>query len=143
AETLAGESIAALPPPVRPGRPVRPDQPPGRPDNPTDIPLRDRPTIQRGDSGYDVEDLQIMLPHFPGEIDGDFGSMTEDAVIDYQSSRGLVTDGIVGQATWSALYSNALPLPPPLPPPHALSMRDQEVIMDIARASPISSYSWE
>ena len=36
-------------------------------------------------------------------IDGTFGSVTEAAVRDYQSSRGLFVDGYVGEKTWSAL----------------------------------------
>jgi len=36
-------------------------------------------------------------------IDGDFGPKTEEAVRDFQRSRGLVVDGIVGHATWQEL----------------------------------------
>lgn len=38
-------------------------------------------------------------------IDGDFGSGTDQAVRDYQSSHALTVDGIVGSGTWGALQS--------------------------------------
>jgi hypothetical protein len=36
-------------------------------------------------------------------VDGGFGASTRRAVLAFQSSHGLTTDGIVGPATWSAL----------------------------------------
>ncbi|MEV8351092.1 glycoside hydrolase domain-containing protein [Streptomyces niveus] len=66
------------------------------------------PTIQNGSSGEAVTRLQRALTAALGRtvgIDGAFGSGTAQAVRDYQSSRGLGADGIVGPATWSALQS--------------------------------------
>jgi hypothetical protein len=137
AEAISGQAIDETPP----GEPGRPERPP-RPENPTDVPLEDRPVISKGDEGPDVEDLQKLLPRFEGDVDGDFGPITEDAVIEYQQSRGLDIDGVVGPQTWGALYEHKLPLPPPAPPPHALSMRQQEDIMDIANGSAIARYNW-
>jgi len=37
--------------------------------------------------------------------DGQFGSMTQRAVIDFQRASGLDPDGIVGSRTWRALES--------------------------------------
>ncbi|MGW8703366.1 peptidoglycan-binding domain-containing protein, partial [Streptomyces eurythermus] len=37
--------------------------------------------------------------------DGDFGSGTQQAVRDYQTSRSLGVDGQVGPATWGALQA--------------------------------------
>jgi uncharacterized protein (TIGR02594 family) len=107
-----------------------------------EIPVEDRPVLERGDSGPDVIDLQGMLPHFPGEIDGDFGSITEEAVLDYQRSRNLEADGVVGQQTWQALYDEAPPVPQPAPP-GALTIEQQRRIMEIANSSDIASYEWE
>jgi murein L,D-transpeptidase YcbB/YkuD len=63
-----------------------------------------RPTISYGDTGPDVELIQRFLgvvgPGDPGY--SSFGPLTEAAVIRYQKMRGLVADGIVGQATWAA-----------------------------------------
>jgi len=38
-----------------------------------------------------------------GAVDGIFGEKTRAAVIDFQASRGLSGDGIVGQNTWRKL----------------------------------------
>jgi hypothetical protein len=116
------------------------DRPPARPEDPYEVPLSSRPVIGLGDTGQDVEDLQWMLPRFDGEVDGDFGPVTESAVRDYQYSRGLDADGIVGQQTWGALYAHKPPIPPP---PHAIGMVGQEAIMRIANESEIASYAWE
>ncbi|MEV6103515.1 glycoside hydrolase domain-containing protein [Streptomyces sp. NPDC051940] len=66
------------------------------------------PTIQNGSTGEAVTRLQRALTAALGRtiaIDGDFGPGTEQGVRDYQSSRGLGVDGIVGPATWAALQS--------------------------------------
>lgn len=107
------------------------------------IPVNDRPVLERGDDGPDVVDLQSMLPRFTGEIDGDFGPTTEENVSRYQASRGLETDGVVGNETWQALYDNMPPLPPPAPPPGALTYEQQAAIIKIANKSDIADYSWE
>jgi uncharacterized protein (TIGR02594 family) len=110
---------------------------------PPEIPIDDRPVLEKGDDGPDVVDLQRMLPRFKGEIDGDFGSVTEEAVIDYQRSRGLEVDGVVGEQTWTALYEEAPPLPPPPPPPGALTLEQQAAIKKIANESWIADYDWD
>ena len=126
----------ALPPANRPERP-------GRPENPRDVPIDERPDLSRGDDGPDVMDLQILLPRFNGEIDGDFGPATEEAVLRYQRTRGLEADGVVGEQTWTALYERKLPLPPPEPPPGALDYQQQAAIIRIARDSWIADYDWD
>ncbi len=65
-----------------------------------------RPSLQRGDTGLDVVDLQrrlIALGFAPGEDDGVFGPLTLAAVERYQVSRSLELDGVVGLQTWTAL----------------------------------------
>src|SRR5262249_25541149 len=109
------------------------------------IPLEDRPILEKGDDGPDVVDLQIMLNEQNRERlnpDGDFGSLTEQAVSDYQRSRGLEIDGICGNQTWTALYIEKQPLPPPSPPPGALTREQQVAIKRIASESPIAQYLW-
>lgn len=108
-----------------------------------ELDVEDRPTLENGDSGPDVVDLQRMLPRFPGEVDGDFGDITEEAVRRYQRTRGLEIDGIVGKETWQALYDNKPPLPPPEPPPDALSYEQRVEIVNIANESDIADYSWQ
>ncbi|WLQ46782.1 DUF1906 domain-containing protein [Streptomyces poriferorum] len=66
------------------------------------------PTVQSGSTGEAVTRLQRALSAALSRtvaIDGVFGSGTAQAVRDYQSSRGLGADGIVGPATWGALQS--------------------------------------
>lgn len=36
-------------------------------------------------------------------IDGDFGRMTESAVMNFQSDHGLTRDGVCGAKTWNAV----------------------------------------
>ena len=57
-------------------------------------------TLQRGSKGDEVITLQRALKI---TADGDFGPMTEKAVKDFQKSKGLDADGIVGAKTWAAL----------------------------------------
>jgi len=141
AESISGETITGIPP-TQPDWPDRPDRPSWRP--PENIPVSERPELSEGDEGPHVVDLQTMLPGFgASNIDGDFGPYTDEEVRNYQQSRGLDVDGIVGQQTWTALYENKPPILPPPPPPHALSMRDQEAIIAIANASAISNYHWD
>lgn len=37
-----------------------------------------------------------------------FGSQTRNAVIQYQTSRGLAADGIIGCNTWRSLQENVV-----------------------------------
>jgi peptidoglycan hydrolase-like protein with peptidoglycan-binding domain len=65
-------------------------------------------TIKLGDTGDDVKRLQRVFARDktlgPGDVDGVFGAMTEQAVKDFQQSNGLVVDGIVGPVTWSHVH---------------------------------------
>lgn len=77
-------------------------------------------TLKRGSTGADVKRLQRALRERgfePGGIDGDFGGGTEAAVMAFQSSEGLLADGIAGPRTLTALglarksdaWPNAIP----------------------------------
>ncbi|MDT0386312.1 glycoside hydrolase domain-containing protein [Streptomyces dubilierae] len=66
------------------------------------------PTLREGATGEAVTRLQRALTAALGRtvsIDGVFGPSTTQAVRDYQSTRGLVNDGVAGSATWGALQS--------------------------------------
>jgi D-alanyl-D-alanine carboxypeptidase (penicillin-binding protein 5/6) len=68
----------------------------------------DSGVLKIGASGLLVEALQRtlntrMTPSPELGADGDFGSMTEAAVIDFQKAKGLEATGIVGPETWKAL----------------------------------------
>jgi peptidoglycan hydrolase-like protein with peptidoglycan-binding domain len=69
-----------------------------------------RPLLSAGATGLDVQRVQRALTAALGRtvtIDGSFGSLTDQAVRDYQSSRGLAVDGTVGKATWAALQAGS------------------------------------
>ncbi|WP_369148585.1 glycoside hydrolase domain-containing protein [Streptomyces sp. R44] len=66
------------------------------------------PTVQNGSTGEAVTRLQRALTAALGRtvaVDGAFGPGTDQSVRDYQSSRALAVDGIVGSGTWGALQS--------------------------------------
>ena len=69
------------------------------------------PTLRRGASGEDVKTLQNLLNEngYALTVDGKFGAATQEAVKDYQTAHGLVSDGIVGAATWDSLLSDPEP----------------------------------
>lgn len=61
--------------------------------------------VQVGSIGNDVKLLQQLLCYhgYGLAVDGDFGSVTKSAVMEYQKKNGLVVDGIVGEQTWKSL----------------------------------------
>lgn len=76
--------------------------------------------LKEGMSGRDITELQTRLRDSgfpPGAIDGVFGPGTEAAVLAFQSSKGLLADGIVGARTALALgiAASDAPAPPGMP----------------------------
>jgi N-acetylmuramoyl-L-alanine amidase len=63
---------------------------------------------QQGDSGEAVRDIQDRLSALGRDCradeSGTFGPATTAAVVDFQSSKGLRPDGVVGPETWRTLY---------------------------------------
>lgn len=78
-----------------------------------DISLQYPSQLSRGSTGQGVEVLQYYLryiaqfvPTVPSvEMDGRFGTATEQAVRAFQSAYQLTVDGIVGELTWNRLYN--------------------------------------
>ncbi len=61
-----------------------------------------------GYGGYDKEVAQVQtmlkeLGYYKGKIDGQFGSLTLDAVKRFQKDNNLIVDGIVGNQTYTRL----------------------------------------
>ncbi len=58
-----------------------------------------------GDSGEQVLSIQRLLnaQGFTVVVDGNFGPVTQQKVIDFQTKKGLKADGVVGPVTMSAL----------------------------------------
>lgn len=63
--------------------------------------------LRMGSKGARVRDLQALLTRagYPVKVDGDFGPVTKQAVMDFQRDNGLTVDGIAGPETMSALSS--------------------------------------
>lgn len=63
---------------------------------------------RRGDTGESIRDIQDRLAGLSLSTDpdrrGEFADGTQAAVFEFQKSRGLSADGIVGPDTWRALY---------------------------------------
>ena len=65
-------------------------------------------TLRKGTNGPSVVRMQevlIALGYLDGKADGDFGSGTQNAVIQFQAVNGLSADGIAGSKTLTLLYS--------------------------------------
>jgi putative chitinase len=65
------------------------------------------PVLRQGESGADVKALQTLLNACDGQVavDGVFGPATQQALVRFQTERGLTADGVVDPATWAALRS--------------------------------------
>ncbi len=73
--------------------------------------------FEQGDSGGKVRAIQNVTKYYLGKgssytVDGDFGSNTKSAVKEYQESRNLVADGIVGPETWQSMRSELVDTTP-------------------------------
>ena len=64
-------------------------------------------TLKRGSTGTEVRELQELLNRYGAEltVDGIFGNKTHTAVVEFQKTVGIGTDGIVGPVTWEWLMS--------------------------------------
>jgi peptidoglycan hydrolase-like protein with peptidoglycan-binding domain len=65
-----------------------------------------QPTIRQGSTGDVVRRLQRALSRSTDRgltVDGVFGWQTESGVVEFQKAESLVSDGVVGPLTWSAL----------------------------------------
>ena len=64
-----------------------------------------------GDKGNGVKAVQSALNLAGADpqlnVDGDFGQLTENAVLNFQGNHGICTDGVVGENTWDALIKAA------------------------------------
>ncbi|NWF58994.1 MAG: peptidoglycan-binding protein [Fischerella sp.] len=72
----------------------------------TNFNQQDLPKLELNSTGNAVELLQQKLKKFgffKQEVTGFFGPITKDAVLKFQTSRGIPTDGVVGQQTWREL----------------------------------------
>lgn len=59
-------------------------------------------TLKKGSSGNIVKAIQYFLEIDP---DGKFGNITKEKVTEFQKKKGLIADGIIGAATYTAIIS--------------------------------------
>ena len=67
------------------------------------------PTTRRGSKGPYVcvaQDGLTTLGYNTGGLDGVFGANTQNAVRQYQASKGISVDGIIGPITWENLMAD-------------------------------------
>lgn len=65
---------------------------------------------KQGDSGTNVKKLQQalkLLGYYSGDIDGDYGDKTVQAVKRFQKNRGMKQDGIAGSGTIRVLFGSS------------------------------------
>ena len=70
------------------------------------VPNAEAAALRQGDRGEQVQWIQERLEDLGyevGEADGVFGEETRQAIVQFQLSRGLVADGVVGAGTFYAL----------------------------------------
>ena len=68
--------------------------------------------LRMGDSGYQVELIQRQLAregYYTGSITGNFDAETHNAVLAYQTARGLHPTGIADRATQRNLFEGDYP----------------------------------
>jgi peptidoglycan hydrolase-like protein with peptidoglycan-binding domain len=92
--------------PATGGSPVPPSAPAPKPSQSSTAQLDTGQMVQMGASGDNVVAIQYLLRHHGSdvEVDGDFGEQTDGAVRAFQTSKGLMVDGVVGPQTWGALW---------------------------------------
>ena len=99
-ETSREMSLTPTPLPPVPSSVMAVTPDPSQPTNP--------PVLKTGSRGQEVKDLQSRLQalgYYSGEIDGQYGPGTKEAVTAFQKQNGLDADGMVGQETKSILFS--------------------------------------
>lgn len=64
------------------------------------------PVLRVVSGGKTVQFIQGILQAAP--VDGDFGSITEQYVRDYQSNKGIRSNGIVGRETWTIIITSMM-----------------------------------
>ena len=63
------------------------------------------PVVQNGNQGHPIRTLQFLLRARGHNlaVDGMFGPITQAGVEAFQTSKGMIANGIVSPQTWSAL----------------------------------------
>ena len=98
---------------------------------PTPSPTATPTIFKKGSSGDEVKELQTALNklgYYNGELDGQFGNGTEEAVLLFQEQNALTIDGIASYNTLNLLYSEnakrVTPTPTPNPDDYLVLVND-------------------
>ena len=73
---------------------------------PDAIVAQNYPLLAPGSTGNSVSQLQAtlkLLGFYSGEINGSYTAATQNAVAQFQSAAGILSDGIAGPSTWAKL----------------------------------------
>jgi peptidoglycan hydrolase-like protein with peptidoglycan-binding domain len=65
--------------------------------------LKHCPVVKEGGRGDITKWIQLRVGFTGDDVDGIFGENTKNAVIGFQSSKGIEADGVIGENTWRAL----------------------------------------
>ena len=116
ASTAPASSTAGTPTPTATGRPSgrcprrsTPTPPAGWWSRSTSTPSRATPARCCAEGAFDRDQVAYLqqtleyLGYELGTADGDFGDRTHDAVVRFQRDKGLNDNGVVDDATWTAL----------------------------------------
>ncbi len=98
--------------------------------------------LRSGSIGEDVKQLQQRLAElgfYAGEIDGQFGNGTKAAVARFQAQHGLAADGIVGDDTRGALFSQNAKQAVVTATPEPLPVLTGELPILVNRQNPLPS----
>lgn len=78
--------------------------------------------LQKNSIGIEVKQLQQRLKalgYYSGDVDGQYGTGTQTAVMAFQAQHGLKADGVAGEQTLAILYSESAQTFVPTPTPSA------------------------
>lgn len=90
--------------------------------DPNNTPAPTSPLLKTGVRGDEVRRLQERLQalgYYAGELDGQYGQGTAEAVKLFQAQHGLTSDGVAGEATLSQVYASTAQTFVPTPTPTA------------------------
>ena len=96
--------------------------------------------FQMNSVGVEVQELQTRLRelgYYAGEVDGQFGGGTRGAVEAFQRQHGLDADGIAGEKTLRALYSDSARQIVITPTPEAIAVLADSLPLLVNKDHPI------
>ena len=101
----------------------------------------DHVTVKLGSTGNSVKEAQCLLNKHGAKlvVDGKFGSLTDTATRNFQRSKGLVVDGVIGVKTWQALLGTVTS---PAPQPVIGRQAKVDKVLGYAKSKLGSRYVW-